>query len=65
MLCNAYGTDFGMIALHMKKTRDQVKRKYVMLSSKPQKRLDTMFVKQEENKMVESISLIVEMNDLY
>lgn len=30
-LLNVYGTDFGMVSLHMKKTRDQIKRKYILL----------------------------------
>lgn len=39
-LLGVYGTDFGMIALHMKKSRDQIKRKFVMLRGKYEDRLD-------------------------
>lgn len=43
-LLEIYGTDFGMIALHMKKTRDQIKRKYVMLRGNYSNRLDKILV---------------------
>ena len=47
-LLNLHGTDFGLIALQMDKTRDQIKRKYILLEERYQIRLNGIFKRQEE-----------------
>lgn len=42
-LINLYGTDFSMIAYRMKKSRDQIKRKYTILERTHDRTLHDIF----------------------